>query len=169
MTPSDKDKAKQEVVVRGADSRMQGIIGNTRSLGKVFTKEKIANCQKMVDTARDSFFDSAKDDMITIEKLSENKIKGETFKKFYEELFQPLSNIKGQADIFHFPLIADICKYLMSYSQRSNSSKEITDKDLFIITQLVKALRHCFNEKITDKDGKLEKQLAELMKEAWNE
>ncbi|MGE0755052.1 MAG: hypothetical protein AB7L92_07840 [Alphaproteobacteria bacterium] len=144
------------------DTSMKGILGDKKALGQIFSKEKMENCQKIVEEAKVSFFDVVAGDMIKIEELSSTQLTEESYRAFYEQLFQPLSNIKGQAEIFGFKLVANICKYLMEYSEQNVKRQQISKSEIFITTQLVKALRHCFNEQITDKDGKLEKQLAEI-------
>jgi hypothetical protein len=144
---------------------LQKIIG-AASVADIFTKEKIEACQKLLDDAKSSFFDTAKDDMCTITALVSNKALVDNFEQLCSQLFEPVSNIKGQANIFGFPLISCICKYLLEYCADGTSGAPVTARDVFIINRLVEALDRAFSEKIVDAGGAIEKELIAVIEQA---
>lgn len=148
------------------DQTLRQLIGKSTILADIFTKEKIAACQKLVDDAKSSFFDTAQPDMDTISALVKNKALTNNYQELCKQLFQPLSNIKGQAEVFGFPLITRVCKYLIEYCESSASAKSMAARDIFIITKLVEALRRAFQEKIVDAGGTIERELISVVEQA---
>jgi len=147
------------VYAYSADRTLRDLLGKSTALSDIFTQEKIKSCQKLLDKAKEGFFETAQDDMNTIVSLVGNKVFDENYQELCKELFQPLSNIKGQAELFGFSLIARICKYLIEYCEKSSDIQQTTVKDIFIITKLVEALQKSFSEKIIDAGGVIEKEL----------
>lgn len=148
-----------------ADRTLRDLIGKSTALSDIFTEEKIKACQKLVDEAKSEFFNTAQDDMNTIIGLVDNKVFDDNYRELCKELFQPLSNIKGQAEVFGFSLIARICKYLIEFCEKSSDVEQTTVKDIFIITKLVEALQKSFSAKIIDSGGVLEKELVLIIEQ----
>ncbi len=145
------------------DQSLRELIGKSTALTDIFTQEKIAACQKLVDDAKGSFFDTVQPDIDIISNLAADKAFADDYQELCKRLFQPVSNIKGQADAFGFSLIARVCKYLIEYCDSSPSAKRMTAKDIFIITKLVEALRTAFQERIMDAGGAMERELVSII------
>jgi len=159
------DKEQPEIIAYEADQSLRKMVGKTTVLTDIFTKDKIAASQKLIDEAKDSFFDRAKPDMDAISELVKDKAAAENYQELCRHLFQPVCNIKSQADIFGFPLISCVCKYLIEYSEAS-AKKAMTAKDIFLIGKLVEALQRAFKNKIVDAGGAIEKELVSLVEQA---
>lgn len=145
------------------DYSLKSLIGKSVALTDIFTKEKIERCQKIVDDAKASFFDTSAKDMAVISKVTSGEMIKDP-KALCTMLFQPVSNIKGQAEAFGFPLITRVCKYLIKYCEKSaGQAKPFSKKDEFIILKLVEALEHAFNNKIMDTGGAIEKELISII------
>ncbi len=146
---------------------LRTLIGKFIHLSDIFTQEKIDACQKLIDDAKALFFEISLPDIAII---TNDLIKGKSSSNNRQEickiLFQPVSNIKGQAEIFGFPLIARICNYLIEYCEESYHSQNMTMKDIFIITKLEEALLRAFHQKIVDSDGAMEKELVSIIEQA---
>lgn len=148
------------------DQTLREMIGKSTQLADIFTKEKIAACQKLVDDAKQSFFDTAQADMDTMSGLVKNKARADNYQEFCRQLFQLANNIKGQAEVFGFPLITRVCKYLTEYTESGASANRMTARDIFIIIKLVEALHRAFQEKIVDAGGAIEKELIWAVEQA---
>lgn len=148
------------------DRSLRDLIGKDTVLSDIFTKEKIENCQKLVDEAKKSFFDTSQKDMDTITSLIAKKEFATNYLELCNLLFQPINNIKGQAELFGYSLIARVCKYLIEYCEESKSNKNMSAKDVFVVGKLVEALVRAFNEKIIDSGGVLEKELMTVVEMA---
>src|SRR5579872_3177179 len=126
------------------DQTLRELIGQSTLLSDIFTEEKIEACQKRVDAARISFFTASQRDMEAIDKVAKSKALTDNCEEACREIFQPVSNIKGQAEVFGFSLIARICRYLIEYCESNPSRKSLTARDMFIVTKLIEALRRAF-------------------------
>ncbi len=140
-----------------------GRADNADILAKIFTPEKITANHKIIDEATRSFFDLAHHDMIIIRVFTANKIAIGTHADLYQQIFQPLCNIKGHAEIFGFSLIACICKYLIDYCEQGTPHSQIPAKDMFIISKLLEALERTFREKIIGSGGDIEQELVAII------
>lgn len=147
------------------DDTIRNEIGGPGMLEKIFTKEKIADCQEMIEEAKASFFDTSLADMEKINELTGNEKLKEDYRAFCRQVYRPVSNIRGQAKIFGYPLIDRICGYIQNYCETANA-KKMTPKDVFIIGKLVEALQRSFQEKIIDQGGVLEKDLIDTIEKA---
>lgn len=145
------------------DRSLSDLVGRSTVLTDIFTKEKIAACQKLVEDAKSSFFETSREDMLAIEKLAKSKVLEKDYQEFCKQLFHPATHIKGQAEVFGFSLISKVCKYLIDYCEESASVQRVTARDVIIIGKLVEALQKAFNEKIVDTGGALEKELVSIV------
>ncbi len=158
----DSPKQNQPVAYE-ADQSIRKMLGDSTPLNQIFTPEKIAACENHIKEAQLNFFDITKNDMdIIAQKINATKLEG-NLKTLYADIFKPLSNIKGQAEVFAFPLIKTICKYLMDYCEQSRSGKSLTPTESFVVEKLFQALDHCLKQHITDHDGALEKELESII------
>lgn len=148
------------------DRSLQELIGKSTKLMDIFTKERIANCQKMVDEAKNSFFDTSQSDIRIIEAATVNSLTQENYGAVCQQILIPVLNIHGQARIFSFSLIASICEALIEYCEASDASHNVRKKDIYIVTKLIEALNRAISERILDPSGILERELVSLVKQA---
>lgn len=147
------------------DFSLKELIGKSVLLSDVFTPEKIGVCQKLIDESKNNFFINTEPEI----KVIVTSVKNPAFAAHYQEwcrrIFPLVANIKGQADIFGFSLIARIAKYLLDYCDDKSSARRLSRRDLFVIAKLVEALNRCFEEKILDAGGKIEKELVSVIEQ----
>jgi hypothetical protein len=139
------------------------LIGESIPLSNIFTDEKIAACQKVLDSAKASFFHSLQQEMGIIHQAMNKKKEIEPFKP---ELFIWLNNTKGESETLGFLLISKICHYLIEFCQAYNGKISFTDNDELIITKLFEALRHTIAERVLDTEKTIEKELVSLVSKA---
>ena len=163
MKPRDNKTEKQATACEPDNELLEILGGNAAALEGIFSKEKIRATQQMIDDAKLAFFTQAQGDMDTIGALTANKEFIGKYDALYRRIFQPLCNIKGQAEIFGFTLIACICKYLIDYCEDSALRTNLSDKDMLIITQLTKALQRSFEDRIVGSGGDIEKELEHII------
>jgi hypothetical protein len=143
------------------DTRLKELVG-AMSVAELFTKEKIAACQKKLDTAKESFFETAKPDMAAIDALAKGSgASAQEYQNLCRGIIIPVHNIKGQAEMYGFSLIARICQYLREYCPQGAAN--ISDKDRVIIARLAEALQQAFYGKVADLTGAIEKELISII------
>jgi len=142
---------------------LKSLIGESALLAAIFSPEKIAACQKLVEDAQNNFFFTSRADMEAIDSLEKDATLVENYPEFCKRIFQPLSNIKGQADAFGFSLIRRLCHYLLEYCESAAPSNRMSSMDRFITTKLIEALRRAFQERMTDAGGAIETELVAVI------
>lgn len=162
---SSKLASNKVVYAYEPDQTLKELIGKSTIMADIFTKEKIAACQKLIEDAKKSFFDTAKPDMDMISTLAMDKKSPEDYRGFCKQLFTPVTNIKSQANVFGFPLISSVCKYLLEYAEIGIANK-LTLRDTFLIDKLIEALQRAFEQKIVDAGGAIEKELVSIVEQA---
>jgi len=163
--PSDKNPKPEDVVIAyEPDRTIRGLIGNDTKLEDIFTKERIEAGQKVIDTARDSFFDVISADLEKLESLVKAQNPAEEVSDpAFEDIAVLATNIKGHAGLFGFTLIATTCSHIAEYCEPGPHS---TTTRFRLLTDLVKMLRLVVNQKISDEHGRLSRELkASLQKE----
>jgi hypothetical protein len=166
MSPSPSHENSDETNVTYAympDPSLKELIGKCTLLADIFTSEKIAACQKLINDARNSFFNSAVADMHVIKSASQKHHSVGDYKSLCRILYQPVCNIKGQAEAFGFSMIGRVCKYLIEYCEGKHFGNGTVAKDMFIMTKLVEALERAFEEKIVDSGGAIERELIAIV------
>ncbi len=157
------ENPQQEVAAYQPDQSLRNLVGKYIPLSTIFTQERMAACDKHITEAKANFFEVTQNDMMVIsEKIAANKQSG-NLQLLYADISPSLCNIKGQAEMFSFPLIKTICKHLMNYCEETSSGKTLSTKEAFVVDKLFEALSHCLNNRITDRDGKFEKQLEAII------
>lgn len=145
------------------DYSLRKIIGQSTILADIFSKDRIAACQNVLDEAKASFFETSLSDIHQIGMLLLDKTADTTqYQQRCQQALAPLHNIKIQAEIFGFSLIARICQYLREYCEKS-ALKQFTGRDMYIVMRLVEALNRAFHERISDTSGQLETELASVI------
>ncbi len=166
MTYTSKINPKNDpnaVYAYAPDYALRKLIG-PMPLSDIFTPEKIAACQKILDDAKASFFETSSADMEFIRVMLNGS--DENHQQGFRQLFEPLANIKGQADVFGFPLISSLCKYLIEYTEEGAEQAVLAAKNQLIIQRLSEALQKAFDERVVDAGGALERELIDAVKHA---
>lgn len=142
-------------VVYETENVLQKKIGNDFSLDQIFSPERIKKCQNVIDQAKASFFETAKNDLESLLSMSR-------FSSLPLNKMATLSeNIKGQARIFGFSFISAVCDYITDVCMASTIEEE---KKKFLLKKLIEVLEISFKEKITDEGGALNFDLSKIMK-----
>ncbi len=145
------------------DKTLRKLIGENVPIANIFTAEKILECQKIVDEAKLSFFETSQVDIDSINKIVCDPVYAENYLESCKQIHKPVCNIKGQADIFGFKLISDLCKHLIEYCQAALSHDNFTGKEAKLVLKLANALEKAFKERITGSGGAVEKELIKLV------
>ncbi|MFO0389364.1 MAG: hypothetical protein ACK502_06565 [Alphaproteobacteria bacterium] len=159
-TPND---APRVTYAYEADHSLRKLIGRSTVLAEVFSADRIASCQNVLDEAKTSFFETSLSDMHQISTLLLDKTADiAQYQQRCQQALSPLHNIQSQAEIFGFSLIARICQYLREYCERS-VSKQFTGREMYIVMRLVEALNRAFQQRISDSSGQLETELTSVI------
>lgn len=149
MKSADTD----EIKIYEPESALREIIGQDVQLRNLFAPEKIASCQKLIDTSRNEFFDNSYKELETIVSSLQSNIED------FSKILIPVENIKGQAKIFGFPFIINICCHISDYCQNG----DLTEKNLEVVKKLIEALTVTLKNKVTDQKGALNEELSGFM------
>ncbi len=142
-----------DVVAVEAHSEIKEILGKEVELSKVFSKEKIIACQKIINSAKNNFFDTAKKELSELKKLLKSNIDSQNDD---EDIIKPLASIRSQAETLGFILITQVCDYIIKYYESETMDNK---KRIRIIDKLVDTLKLAFDQKIKDDGGPLGKEL----------
>lgn len=149
-SPEDGDVTMEE-----PDFALRKLLGPDLDLRKVFTPEKIKDCQRIIDDARDEFFTDEIKKVLEIKKLVQLKDE-----KFFMQISIIGQDLKSQARLFGFGFIANICSQIIFYAE--TDTKSLTAR-LAIISKFVDALDHAMKNRLKDETGQLEKNLMSIV------
>lgn len=155
MVAHDQKIEKDDVIMEDPNFLLRDLLGPDVELRKIFTPEKIKDCQKLIDEARDEFFLDEIKKVAEIKKIAllgdENALKSIVF------LGQDL---KSQARLFGFGFIANICTQIIFYAETNEKSFPAR---LNIISKFLDALEHAMKHRLKDETGQLEKNLMSIL------
>lgn len=138
------------------DQTLKKIIGENVDLKTVFTPEKIKACQKLIDDARNEFFDNELPKIGQIRDFLK-----ETDESSFHKIEYIINDMRSQAKIFGFPFIVLACNHVISFCDDYTKKPE-TRK--LIISKFVDLLYIALRNKVRDEGGGLEKEMAKLLK-----
>ncbi|MBP7477529.1 MAG: Hpt domain-containing protein [Chitinophagales bacterium] len=142
-----------EIRIYEPESFLREIIGTDLQLKNLFTPEKIASCQKLIDVSRNEFFDNAYKQLKALHGLFQSDLQD------FSKILMPVENVKGQAKIFGFPFIVNVCNHISDYCQDG----DLSEKKLKVVKKLIEALTLTLKNKVTDEEGTLNKELSVFM------
>jgi len=146
-----KNTADHYVLALPPDKSLKKMIGEHVNLGDLFTPEKIKACQKLIDMARDEFFEEEKP---KVEQM--RHILKANNQKALSDIEKMIQDIKGQARIFGFSFIVLVCNHILDFADDQTKSIE---RRILIIARFVDVLFIAMSHKIKDDGGALEKEL----------
>ncbi len=139
-----------------ADTSLKKIIGEEVDLNRLFSPEKISACQKIIDDARNEFFQNELPKVEIIKKLMRDD---ET--KIDYKVSEIVNDMRSQAKIFGFPFIVLACTHILSFYDDTAKPLGVKHK---IISRFVEILHIAIKNKVRDEGGDLEKEMARLLK-----
>lgn len=142
-----------EIKIYEPESDLREIIGADAQLRNLFTPEKIASCQKLIDISRNEFFDTAYKQLKVLLDFFQSDLQD------FSKILIPVENIKAQAKIFGFPFIVNVCSHISDYCQDG----DLSEKKLEVVKKLIEALTVTLKNKVTDEEGTLNKELSGFM------
>ncbi|MGB4102418.1 MAG: hypothetical protein WBK91_11000 [Alphaproteobacteria bacterium] len=138
-------------------SEIRNLIGEDVVLKDVFTEDRIQACARLIDQAKNTFFEITNTELNMLAQLAAAPvIQEDESKSFIAGIVARADNIKGQAEILGFTLIARIC---MQISAVCHASRQRYDVKLLLITRMVDTLRLAYKQKITDEGGVIGKEI----------
>lgn len=144
-----------EVIAYEPDDTLRQILGPEVDLRKVFSPEKIAAVQKIIDDARDEFFIN---ELPSVQKLREI-VSAEDPAKFLT-IRNICWDIRSQARIFGFTFISNLCAQIVESTENQDTPAKTR---YLIITKFVDALVMAVTHKVRDEGGGLEKELQKVV------
>lgn len=138
------------------DRTLKKIIGENVDLKTVFTPAKIKACQKIIDDARNEFFDNELPKIDYIRSFLRSN-DDSSFQKI--ELI--VNDMRSQAKIFGFPFIVLACSHIIAFCEDYTKK---ADTRRLIISKFVDLLYIALRNKVRDEGGGLEKEMARLLK-----
>lgn len=139
------------------DYALRKLIGEDVDIRKIFTAEKIKQCQKIIDTARDDFFEEEKPCVAELRMLVQA---GDETK--FSQIASICTDIRGQARIFGFSFIADLCAQIVTFAELQSRPAKVRFQ---VISKFVDALQVAVHHKMHDEGGVLEKELNKIVGE----
>lgn len=144
------------------DYALKKKIGNDVDLRRdVFTEDRMAMSQQVIDEAAGEFFDDAAEDVEwmhtacgRIEKGGEGDI--ETMK----EIGQRAHRLKGQAETLGFGLVAKVGSSLSNYCQAQRSADETA---VIVVRKHVDTLRVAFHQRLEGTGGEVGGELIQSL------
>ncbi len=147
-------KQEEFVTVYEPENVLRNIIGNDVALKNVLTPEKIKACQKLIDDARMSFFKSARPDLEDLKSLVKERAVS------FGRIALRAENIRGQARMFGFWFISNVCTHIADYCE---STAHPAERRASVVARLVDALQVAFDNEISDEGGILNQHLSLTM------
>lgn len=133
------------------DLSLQKMIGDGVQFKDILTPELRQACQKLIDDARDAFFDEEKPHVEEIRKLAKA---GDV--RDLPKIAGIASEIRAQAKIFGFSFICNLCEQIVSFALLPGKSAE---KKFLVLSRFIDALYIAMIQKMRDEGGALEKEL----------
>ena len=155
LPPSDN------IIILEPFSNLRKIVGSDADLSAIFSPERIAACQQLVDKAREGFFDTVAHELANLEALIDGRTEVvPTEASFFEKVTFYVTNIKGYAELFQYKLIIAICAHILRHCRHGTRPAQMRS---MLIIDLSHILSLSINRKITEQDGEIQKKLTEIL------
>lgn len=140
---------------------LREMIGEGAALDELFDAGSIAAAQRLIDTAKDEFFDTAKNDLHALTDLLRMPVNQENIPPvLFDQLKRPAHTIQGEARMLGFTFIASVCSHIVTYCEASQPAPR---KRLALVAQLADALALAFERRIRGEGGPVEQQLLQSL------
>lgn len=143
-----------DVVAYEPDMSLQKMIGDGKNFKDILTPELRAACQKLINDARDAFFEEEKPRVAEMQAL----VKAANISSL-PKIIELAAEIRSQAKIFGFSFICNLCEQIVNFSQLPGKTVEVR---FLVISRFVDALSIAVFHKMKDEGGELEKELLSL-------
>lgn len=142
-------------------SEIRKIIGDDVVLSDIFTADRILACAKLIETARETFFEITEPELSFLERIVVTPVsKEEEYDKLNAGIAMHARNIKGQAEMLGYSLIGRICGHIDAYCGTAHHAQKLKST---LLVKMVETLRLAYRRKITDEGGVIgQKILASL-------
>ena len=109
------DANEDNVTAHEPDRTLRELVGEDVKLTEIFTPEKIADSQKMVSDAGDTFFKTALAEMMKLDALLTKNLQlpDEKDRVLFDEIAAYVGDIKGQAEMLGFKLLVSISNTIL--------------------------------------------------------
>lgn len=145
------------VLAYEAYSEIRQMIGNDVALRDIFTEERIKSCSGLIDRARRGFFEVTRTELNMLDQFAAAPVVAESEgRNFVAAIAAHAGNIKGQAEMLGFSLIARICTQII-YACTTGQQRQDLRRQL--IVKMVETLRLAYREEITDDGGPVGQEL----------
>ena len=146
-----------EAIAHEPDRIIRNLIGVNTRLEEIFTQERIAASQKVLDDARGSFFSHARGDLVRLEELAtKNTAAPDKCEPVFEEMISAAANLRGHAEIFGYGLVAAICGHIADLATPNGHSAAAR---IQLTGDLIRMLGIAIREKVTDDTGAVGREL----------
>jgi|GEM_PF-1605136 len=140
------------VLVFEPDNAIREKIGKEVVLQEYFTPERLENCQKIIESARSTFFENAEiETNILLHLMRKMPANDKDSVPFFEKVFSCVCNIKGQVEIFGFTLIRKICDHILEHCR--SADYETLHTRFMLTKDLVQLLNLAIRKAVTDEGG----------------
>jgi hypothetical protein len=133
------------------DLSLQKMLGDGQKFNDLLTPEIRQACQKLIDDARDSFFEEEKPSVETLRAL----VKSGNVQKL-PKIAGIANEIRAQAKMFGFSFICNLSEQIVNFAQLPGKG---ADMKFMVLTRFVDALYIAMIQKMRDEGGELEREL----------
>lgn len=122
-------------------------LGQEDMLAKLITQEMIEECQKLIDTSKESFFDDLDSIVEKLQRIAKNP---QMSKETTKAMSHAAADIQSSAGLFGYDLIAALAGQLINLL---DSKQFDAEKKQRLINKYVDALVMAVNKRINDNGG----------------
>ena len=150
MSPT-KPPEESYIVAYEPEKPLRKVIGTHTDLSRIFTKERIASCQNLINEAQKSFFDDIQGELSKMERvIADAAHSADMGAEQFEAISRYAHNICGHARLFNFTLITKLCEHLVENCE--NQSRRASTR-LPLVAHLIQALHLAIKNKIINDGG----------------
>ncbi len=146
----------EDVCAYEPDYTLRNILGENFDAEKYF-KERIADCQSVIDNARNEFFEDEKPRVLQLRELAKSADPNQ-----FSTIVAVCRDIRGQARIFGFPFISNLCSEITRFAEMESKLPNVRYS---IIVKLIDALSAAIMHRMRDEGGILEAELNKVVGE----
>ena len=163
-SPKNPLYLKAKTQVYEADSTLHGKIGKHIDMRQdVFTSDKLAQCQQLIDDAVNVFFtDNLPKVTQMVALLDKMKQGGDQQKLSAYELSQMALSLKSQSETLGFVLVTNVIHSLYRYC---SSRSEFSDANLTVLSKHLETLNVAFHNTLKGDGGDTGKELMKSLEQ----
>ncbi len=160
MSTADQNNAGS-VIAYEPYSEIRKVIGQDIPLTSIFTPERIQAAAQVIKTAREKFFEITETELKMLENLvGATVVHADEYIAFSDGVAAHAINIKGQAEILGYTLIARITTKISAYCNSSQHPQKVRDA---LLKKMVETLRLAYQQRIMDEGGPAGKEILGIL------